>query len=220
MFFDVWNGFYWTLCASLPIHFIFYLLYFPRIEDFNDSPEAKKEKIEQSEKKSTFNKSLTNQLKSTKKTLQKEITPKTKPTMGERNNWWVFEDPEKLGLLDLTQHGLSETAESIPKLLKFKNLRHLILNNNYFENIPDEIYLLDKINKLDLSSNQIAHLPSSISMLKNLIILELADNNIKNIPPWIATMPSLKIINLKGNPISAGQINRLKKEAPHLTVEF
>ena len=197
--------------SSLLVHFSFYLLWFPRIDALETSPEDLKEKLNKEKEKPTLVKAFDKVIQSVK--IQSKNT-------NENLNWWKLKNPAEVGMLNLANHGLSDHSENLLKLLLFKNIYQLYLNQNNFTVIPGELYLLGNLRKLDLSENNITHLPSKLSMLKNLVILELANNQIKVIPPWIKEMSALKILNLKGNPLSQSQVDRLKKEAPHLEIEF
>ena len=80
--------------------------------------------------------------------------------------------------------------------------------------------MLKELREIDLSNNHIKSFPTNLAQLSQLTILELAGNEIQTIPSWITELSALKILNLKGNPISKTQIEKIRKEAPHISIEF
>lgn len=96
-------------------------------------------------------------------------------------------NPDQVYSMTLNNQKLNKFPKEI---LKFKNLRWLILKDNKISSIPDGIGNLTNLEVIDLSDNQITKLPSSIKRLTNLRELSLPDNNIStseqvNIKRWV-----------------------------------
>jgi hypothetical protein len=147
-------------------------------------------------------------------------TPKNIPKKSKNKEIWWKSNPETLGMLNLSNQNLQESDESIKYLIKCKNLKHIYLNNNNLNYFPEEIFMLKELREIDLSNNHIKSFPTNLAQLSQLTILELAGNEIQTIPSWITELSALKILNLKGNPILKTQIEKIRKEAPHISIEF
>ena len=102
-----------------------------------------------------------------------------------------------LTFLNLTEHYNAETLKQNP------NLHVLILGNNNFMALPQEIFYLKHLISLTLSYNLIT--PQGLVVLANLTNLEflgLRDCGLKTIPLDLVLMPKLKTIDLIGNELS------------------
>jgi hypothetical protein len=212
--FSIYSGNFFglTQILILPIAInttiIFYL--FP-ILNYSNNKETKKTKTVETSK--IIEKTLKELQKNTKK-IGKNIFKKS-----DNKEIWL-NNPQKLGMLNLSNQELDDNDEKINQLIKYKELMHLYLNNNNLNFIPEEIFMLKELRKIDLNNNHIKSFPTNLDQLPQLIILELAGNKIQIIPSWISKLSALKILNLRGNPISKTQIEKIRKEAPHITIEF
>lgn len=78
-------------------------------------------------------------------------------------------------------------------------LQHLILANNFFQEIPKLILTLDQLTFLDVSGNMIKSLPTEIDVLTNLRKLWLNINEIESLPDSIGSLVSLEELSLSQN---------------------
>lgn len=123
-------------------------------------------------------------------------------------------DVTKVVELDLTKNDYTTLPQ---ELALFKNLKILHLGYNRFETIPDSVFDLKNLIKLDMFCNQIQIkcIPKEISQLTKLEILELDGNAIEKLPDSIGELKNLKRLNLGANlisqlPNSIGQLENLE----------
>lgn len=98
---------------------------------------------------------------------------------------------------------------SLFKCLKFfpeeitmlQSLEKLNLAWNYLESLPESIYNLTYLKELDLIGNKLTYIHENINQMSMLTELDLSFNNLKTIPKTIESLTSLKILNLIHNPI-------------------
>ena len=83
--------------------------------------------------------------------------------------------PNQVYAITLNNQKLNKFPKAI---LKFKNLRWLILQDNQISSIPDGIGNLTNLELIDLTDNKITKLPSTIRRLTNLRELLLPNNKI------------------------------------------
>jgi len=108
-------------------------------------------------------------------------------------------------IINLHNKKLKEIPSSI---FSCTNLRVLILSNNKIDELPPEIGLLTKLEKLDFgykyswfsrNMNSISKLPPEIGKLKNLSYLGLTGNNLSLLPREIGDLTNLSTLFLGSN---------------------
>jgi Leucine-rich repeat (LRR) protein len=102
-------------------------------------------------------------------------------------------NPDKVWFLDL---GLRKMKTFPPEILSFKNVKRLYLSVNYWPLIPDEIGNLKSLEILDLSSNYY----------------------LNKLPEGLKNCTALKELIVKDNKLNAGEIDKIKKLMPHITI--
>jgi Leucine-rich repeat (LRR) protein len=100
---------------------------------------------------------------------------------------------EKVLYLDL---GLRKLKTFPAEILAFKNVKRLYLSVNYWSAVPNEIGELKALEILDLSSNYY----------------------LNTLPEGIKNCTRLKELILKDNKLNAGEVDKIKKLMPHITV--
>ena len=95
------------------------------------------------------------------------------------------------------------------KIAKEQQLTELDLSNDLsatddqkLTQIPDTVFELTHLQKLDLSDNQLTEIPKSISNLSNLTKLGLDDNQLMKIPESIGNLSNLTRLNLNYNQLT------------------
>ncbi len=91
----------------------------------------------------------------------------------------AMRDPESVQHLKLEDTGLTSLPEEIWLLT---NLRRLDVDNNQITSVPPEIGNLVHLVELDLDKNQLTSLPPEIGKLKNLVSLDLDHNKLDSLP--------------------------------------
>jgi Leucine-rich repeat (LRR) protein len=88
------------------------------------------------------------------------------------------------------------------KILQFKNLKYLNLENNIIKSLPENINLLTNLKELFLGNNHLTDLPDCIALMENLILINAGQNylqrlpkNIKNIKFFYAYEESFNNLN-------------------------
>ena len=139
-------------------------------------------------------------------------------------------------MLDFSARDLTE----LPLNLKdFVHLEELSLSNNYFDEIPDVLFKLPALSRINLEHNKIKSnddlsfvkwkqvtqlklgynlfekLPSSVNFLQNLEIFELQHNKITSLPEEICLLQELTSLNVSHNslvslPQSLSELKSLK----------
>merc|ERR1712212_1289395 len=71
------------------------------------------------------------------------------------------------------------------------------LSNRKFEELPNELFKLDKLRSLDISSNRIARYPPGIQSLVNLKVLNVSSNRFTSIT--VIKLRKLENLNARGN---------------------
>ncbi|KAL3665851.1 hypothetical protein V7S43_009275 [Phytophthora oleae] len=92
--------------------------------------------------------------------------------------------------------------ESLPPFDAMCNLEVLQLQQNELKSLPSMKNLVHLI-KLDANSNEITALPVEVAHMTALAHLNLRRNQIKQIPPQLARCLSLEILDLGANPIDS-----------------
>lgn len=108
--------------------------------------------------------------------------------------------------------GLKNLPGSFSQL---KELEHLRLDGNRFQEFPKEILELKELTYLDLSRNFIRTIPAEIGKLNKLSYLQLSRNNFHRLPDSIAQLKQLKRLRLdslvlEGLPAGIGDLESLE----------
>jgi len=98
----------------------------------------------------------------------------------------------------------------------FSKIKSLSSYSNGVKTLPEELFKLTTLERLDLYNNQIETIPPSIGSLKNLKNLQLNNNKIKNVPEELFTLSNLEKLNLSNNkleaiPTSVGALSNLEE---------
>lgn len=90
----------------------------------------------------------------------------------------------------------------LPELPQCKNLKELHVGNNQIDSIQAE-YLkhLSALSVLELRDNKLKALPEEVTLLEGLERLDLANNDLTSLPCTLGNMPKLKSVSLEGNPL-------------------
>ena len=85
---------------------------------------------------------------------------------------------------------------------ELSDIEHIsfIENKNKLENIPDEIFKLNKLKELDISEQQINSIPDDIFKLDNLQYLSINNNKFTCFPEILLKLKNIKELGLLGNP--------------------
>ena len=75
--------------------------------------------------------------------------------------------------------------------------------------LPDELWDLPALEKLDLGGNKLASLPAGVGRLSSLKELSLFDCDVTDLPASLGEIPSLQVVNVVKNP-------RLEKLPPSI----
>ncbi|MBI5823763.1 MAG: leucine-rich repeat domain-containing protein [Chloroflexi bacterium] len=120
------------------------------------------------------------------------------------------------GATELDLHGskdskLTELPDSLWKLTKLQKLN---LSNNQLTTLPPSLGQLTRLTKLDLSNNQLTTLPDSLGQLTQLTELNLSSNQLTTLPDSLGQLTQLQTLNLSNNqltalPDSLGQLAQL-----------
>lgn len=73
---------------------------------------------------------------------------------------------------------------------------------------------------LDLSGRRMPSLTRGVSFITSLTYLDVSDNNFKELPEEISALKELKVLNLQGNPLPAGEVDKVRKLLPNADVKF
>ncbi|KAF2074020.1 hypothetical protein CYY_004671 [Polysphondylium violaceum] len=89
-------------------------------------------------------------------------------------------------------------------ILKFKNLKELIIDNNLIKDISSFVWqllfeTLNQLETLSLSQNLLTLLPKDLSLGINLKRLNVSDNRIRAVSPHIMKLVELKYLNMNRN---------------------
>ncbi|HEC36975.1 hypothetical protein LCGC14_1808930 [marine sediment metagenome] len=100
-------------------------------------------------------------------------------------------------------------------ITKLKALKHLCINDNYFETLPVWLGSLEHLESLNISSCELESLPTLIGQLSSLRKLNLFNNYLIKIPESIGNLTNLIVLNcdlcrLRSLPESIGNLISLK----------
>ena len=188
----------------------------------------------------------TNTDKNTAETSQDQAKNQEKPLfIALKNGTQMVSDvksaednPDKAGYLDLSMQDVKAVNFS-----EFVNVTTLILTGNKLKEIPNGVYELSSLVRLEVPSNNIENLSSKVSRLRNLKILNLTgnrltslpkeigelsnleslyltDNQLTELPTTITNLKNLKELRLSNNKITQSQIDSIKRELPNTTITF
>lgn len=103
-------------------------------------------------------------------------------------------------LVDLSFMDLTEIPEQIFQLSKLKRLE---ITDNNISDIPECFFNLSNLEYLDFSRNKIHQIPSSISKLSNLKVLKISGNLLESIPLDLFSNIELTQLNFSDNQINS-----------------
>ena len=86
-------------------------------------------------------------------------------------------------------------------LIKKTKAKFLDLSNIGLDYLPDEIFNLSSLTKINLKGNNLKFLPLAFKKLNNLIELDLGKNLFTDVPEEIISLKSLEILNIADNKI-------------------
>ncbi|XP_076134191.1 leucine-rich repeat-containing protein 40 isoform X1 [Alosa pseudoharengus] len=91
---------------------------------------------------------------------------------------------------------------SLPELPQCKSLKELHVGNNQITGIQAE-YLkhLSALCVLELRDNKLKALPEEVTLLEGLERLDLTNNDLTSLPCALGNLPKLKSVSLEGNPL-------------------
>ena len=103
-----------------------------------------------------------------------------------------------------------------PKIAQLQNLEFFFAASNALQVLPDELFSLPKLRRLNLEKNQISQIPKSITAAKNLSYLNLWQNQVVQLPANIGELSELEALNLGSNrvqelPESISQLHKLER---------
>ena len=119
---------------------------------------------------------------------------------------------EKETILDLSNRNLSEIPESVFSLTWIKKLN---LSNNRIEKISDNLSNLKHLSELNLSNNKLSEFPTSLFGLSSLSKLNISKNNIRIVPKEIYKIQNINFSHLN---LSHNQISEIPNELSSLTL--
>ena len=91
---------------------------------------------------------------------------------------------------------------------------------NDLKNVPDLIFSMTNLKRLDLNFQKIKQLPQKIANLKNLEELDLQHNQLSQLPEAIYQLKKLKKLNVANNQLKIKEIVRIKKKLPNVEITF
>ncbi|EQB78879.1 hypothetical protein CB1_001435027 [Camelus ferus] len=116
----------------------------------------------------------------------------------------------KSGQLNLSGRNLSEDLrdnklKSVPdEITLLQSLERLDLSNNdisRFKILPEVLYRISTLETILISNNQVGSVdPQKMKTMENLITLDLQNNDLLQIPPELGNCVSLRTLLLDGNP--------------------
>lgn len=109
--------------------------------------------------------------------------------------------PEVIGdcpALDIVGFKANKIEKVPPRALN-QNLRWLILTDNRIGELPREIGLCSRMQKLMLAGNRLTAIPEELSNCGNLSLLRISANRLTYLPEWLLSMPRLSWLAYSGN---------------------
>lgn len=120
---------------------------------------------------------------------------------GELNVGVKSKEKAKANVQNIREERL-ETKQLVT-INKMKQVTQLFLNGIDLKEIPDEVFELKNIERLDCVNNKINSLPKSFSNLSELKTLFLFSNNITEIPEEVIFLKKLELFEIHDNPIKS-----------------
>ncbi|KAI6064255.1 Leucine-rich repeat-containing protein 40 [Aix galericulata] len=106
---------------------------------------------------------------------------------------------------------------SLPELPSCKLLKELHAGENQIEILNAEnLKHLNSLSVLELRDNKIKSVPDEITLLQKLERLDLANNDISRLPYTLGNLPQLKFLALEGNPLRTIRRDLLQKGTQEL----
>ncbi|NXT37761.1 LRC40 protein, partial [Pelecanoides urinatrix] len=106
---------------------------------------------------------------------------------------------------------------SLPEFPSCKLLKELHAGENQIEILNAEnLKHLNSLSVLELRDNKIKSVPDEITLLQKLERLDLANNDISRLPYTLGTLPQLKFLALEGNPLRTIRRDLLQKGTQEL----
>ncbi|XP_051481609.1 leucine-rich repeat-containing protein 40 isoform X2 [Apus apus] len=106
---------------------------------------------------------------------------------------------------------------SLPEFPSCKLLKELHAGENQIEILNAEsLKHLNSLSVLELRDNKIKSVPDEITLLQKLERLDLANNDISRLPYTLGNLPQLKFLALEGNPLRAIRRDLLEKGTQEL----
>ncbi|XP_028667998.2 leucine-rich repeat-containing protein 40 [Erpetoichthys calabaricus] len=134
------------------------------------------------------------------------------------HNELVSIPPEVAQMASLEQLYLRHNKLRIlPELPSCKLLKELYVGNNQIEFLGEEhLKHLSVISVLELRDNKLKSIPDEITLLQGLERLDLTNNDISNLPYGLGDLPKLKTLSLEGNPLRTIRRDLLTKGTQEL----
>jgi Leucine-rich repeat (LRR) protein len=126
---------------------------------------------------------------------------------------------EQLRELNLRQNN----SININTLKGLDNLQYLNLAETNISRLPDGILTLQNLQILDISGNTELDFNKALvdlSTMKNLRELELRYCGFKTLPTPLLALKNLKKLNLSWNPLTEGELQRIRCEMPNTDIKF
>lgn len=98
--------------------------------------------------------------------------------------------------MDLSNNSLVELPSSIGSM---KSLKHLYLQKNLIENIPDHLGQEQVLQTLDISENQLINLPEDIRKWRTLQIFLCSGNRLSQMPKSFKYLQMLETFDVSEN---------------------
>lgn len=152
----------------------------------------------------------------------------------------AMQQPDSVFILDLSKQKLTELPNEV---VKFKNLKKLILTKNKIDSLPmslkdvknlEEISIeknkfklfppvfcfMPNLKRLIICRNPIVNMPSCIGDLTNLEYIDMWETEVADIPIEIQNLKKLKEIDLRGIAYNSAFQKRLLELLPNAKVHF
>ncbi|NXL83319.1 LRC40 protein, partial [Alectura lathami] len=126
--------------------------------------------------------------------------------------------PELASMASLEQLYLRKNKlRSLPELPSCKLLKELHAGENQIEVLNAEsLKHLNSLSVLELRDNKIKSVPDEVTLLQKLERLDLANNDISRLPYTLGNLSQLKFLALEGNPLRAIRRDLLQKGTQEL----
>lgn len=112
------------------------------------------------------------------------------------NLYELIEDPEQVGILDLSNLGLKELPTFVHK---YSNIHELILSNNDISELPKLLQTFPNLTHLDVSGNKLGTKDFKSSKLKGVRSLDISDNSFADLPQWMNKMKGITHLKIGNN---------------------